>query len=118
MGNNREKGKLGEEIAVAYLIENGYSILCTNFSSRGKEIDIIAKKSSALIFVEVKLRKSLKFGYPREAVTFAKQNNIKQAANYYIYKNGIVDCDFQFDIIEILDTKTERKLEHIKDAFY
>ncbi|KKS22640.1 MAG: hypothetical protein UU80_C0004G0030 [candidate division WWE3 bacterium GW2011_GWA1_41_8] len=60
--HNREKGKLGEEIAAKYLIGKGYRIVERNWNCRWGELDIIASKGDTTVFVEVKYRTSLQYG--------------------------------------------------------
>ena len=57
--NNIQKGRLGEKIAVNYLIDNDASILETNYRIKSGEIDIIAKLNEELVFIEVKSRSSI-----------------------------------------------------------
>ena len=87
MLNNRELGKLGEYYADKYISQNGYSILERNYRTKQGEIDIIAKDGNYLAFIEVKTRKSTKFGFPREAVDYYKQNKIRSIAQIYLAKN-------------------------------
>ena len=66
--------------AAAYLRKNGYRILECNFSSHGKEIDIIAENKDFIVFCEVKTRKTndfliKKYGRPADAVNYYKQKN-------------------------------------------
>ena len=113
--NNYEKGKYGENLACDYLIKNNYEIIDRNYNTiNAGEIDIIAKKDSYIIFIEVKYRKNTKNGYHREAVNTEKQNRIKKTAMYFIYEKNIEDNNFRFDVIEILDNK----IEHIENAFW
>lgn len=114
MKNNRQKGNNAEKMAIDFLIKNDYIILETNYQTRFGEIDIIAKQKTYVIFIEVKYRKNIKKGYPREAVSLTKQNKIKMVALEYIYKNNLNNTDFLFDVIEILD----KNITHIKNAFF
>ena len=111
-----ELGKKGEDLAVEYLIRQGYRILERNWRSGHKEIDIIALKDGILAAVEVKTRKSEDYGEPDIAVGAMKQQMLVWAADTYVrYKN--LDVDVRFDIISIILNETEQKLEHIEDAF-
>lgn len=49
-------GELGENLAVKYLKNKGFSIIERNFTFQGGEIDIIAEQNNTLFFVEVKTR--------------------------------------------------------------
>lgn len=111
--NNRQKGKMGEDIAADFLEKNGYNIIIRNYAHRFGEIDIIAEKDGFIVFIEVKYRKSLKNGSPREAVGFRKQQKIRQTALAYISENNITDRAMRFDVIEV----TEEKTEQLENAF-
>lgn len=114
---NRQIGILGENLACNYLIQNNYKILERNFYCHQGEIDIIAKDLSTneLIFVEVKSRSNLKYGFPSEAVNRNKKKHIYSVAKYYIYKNNITNTPIRLDIIEVF-LKQNGKINHIKQA--
>ena len=116
MNNNQDFGKLGEDLAVNYLINKGYQILERNWRSGHKEIDIIALDGDTLVAVEVKTRKSNTYGEPDIAVGAMKQQMLIWAADAYVrYKN--LDVEVRFDIISIVITDTGEHIEHIEDAF-
>jgi putative endonuclease len=96
-----ERGKTGEELACSELRRRGFEIIYRNWRNGHHEIDIIAIKEKAIHFVEVKTRHSLKFGYPEEAVTKKKFDNLKRAAVAFLTshpnKNRI-----QFDVLSVL----------------
>lgn len=109
-------GKLGEDLAVNYLIDKGYQILERNWRSGHKEIDIIALFDDILVVVEVKTRKSDFFGEPDIAVGASKQRMLIWAADAYVrYKK--LHVEVRFDIISIVFTAGEPEIEHIEDAF-
>jgi putative endonuclease len=117
MVNNVASGKYGEKLACEYLTSIGYVILQKNYRCTKGEIDIIVRDKEYIVFVEVKYRKNLKFGYPRESVGVRKQEKIKNSAVWYTFQNNIQDTDIRFDIVEILHMK-KIELEHIKNAYY
>ena len=75
-------GKYGEEVAKRYLKLKGYNIVQSNFSCRQGEIDIIANDDKELVFIEVKTRSNLLYGYPVEAVNSTKQTHMYRVAKY------------------------------------
>ncbi|QNU68836.1 YraN family protein [Ruminiclostridium herbifermentans] len=121
--NTRAIGTEGEQKAVEFLEENGYTILKLNYRvGRIGEIDIIAQDGEYICFIEVKTRKSYSFGVPRESVTFKKQEKIKLLASIYLTNTGNIDKPIRFDIVEILmknnnDANEMNTINLIKNAF-
>lgn len=109
-------GDYGENVVFGYLRGKGYSILETKYRRRHGEIDIIARDSTAIVFIEVKYRRTFAFGTPAESVTPRKQHALLTTALQYIAENEIVDCDFRFDVIEVFG-KELLELNHIENAF-
>jgi putative endonuclease len=94
-------GQWGEELAARFLENNGYTILGRNFHTAHGEIDIVASKQGALIFVEVKTRSSHAFAYPEDSVTLRKQAALLSAAEDYIQAHPESSDSWQFDVIAI-----------------
>ncbi len=117
MADHNDLGKLGEELALKTLREKGYKILEVNWHYGREEIDIIAMDGDTLVIVEVKTRAGTWYGEPEFAVTRSKQKALIRAAEGYIQKNDI-NGDTRFDIVSIVITPHERKVDHIEDAFY
>ena len=117
MSQNQTIGKLGEELATQYLKKIGVKIIERNFSCRQGEIDIIGKESEELVFIEVKTRSNLKYGNPADAVGYRKQQHLKQAIKYYLYKNNIINVPVRIDVIEIYIKQKSPKINQIKQIF-
>ncbi len=116
MLDNITKGKSGEELAKDYLISKGYRILATNYRNRIGEIDIIAMDKDILVFIEVKTRTSISYGYAFEAVDTRKQRKIINTSLVYIKYKNLVDTQLRYDIIEVYMTKDFR-INHLENAF-
>jgi putative endonuclease len=113
-------GDEGEQLAVEYLREKGYSIIETNYRYGKGEIDIIVKDETKdlLIFVEVKSRKNLEFGEPEFAITKNKIRQIKRMAQLYFYDKEIKEADCRFDVITVLyNERRKPELKHYINAF-
>ncbi len=117
MAEHNELGKFGEELAVAFLQQNGYEILETNWTFQKAEIDIIAQKENILAVIEVKTRSSIEFGLPQDFVKPKKIQLLVKAINEYVISNDL-DVEVRFDIVSIYKEDKEYKLEHIEDAFF
>ena len=115
--NNKELGSWGEKRASEYLIENGYVIIESNYRTNMGEIDIIALNKDFLVFVEVKTRRNSFFGPPQAAVGYSKQKKIKNIALYYLLNSEYRKYDLRFDVISILYSNEEIKIEHFKNCF-
>jgi len=113
-------GKFGEDIASKYLEEKGYKIKERNYRTFLGEIDIITEYKGSIIFIEVKTRRSDKFGYPEEAINFNKQQKIIKNALCYLAKYNLWKTNYCFDVIlvSISNHKEVKRIKHIRNAFY
>lgn len=114
MENKRATGSRYEGVAAAFLEEKGFEILERNYRDRYGEIDLIARDGRYLVFVEVKYRSDRENGYPEEAVGPHKQERIRHAAAWYLYRNQYPeDTPCRFDVVSILG----QRIRLIADAF-
>ena len=103
--STRKLGLYGEDLACKYLQAKGYVILERNFRCRRfGDIDIVASKPGVLSFIEVKTRRSSRYGKPAEAVNLAKQRKIYRVAQYYLQMRGLASRIpvLSFDVVEII----------------
>ncbi len=110
---NKIIGEIGELKAQKYLKKIRYKIIETNYKNKIGEIDIIAKDREKFVFIEVKNRETLTYGYPSESVEKRKQNKIRKVAELFLLQNKLYDVLCQFDVIEIVGNE----LNHIRDCF-
>lgn len=114
-GNTRKLGKEYEQLAAAYLEEEGLRILERNFRCRFGEIDLIAEDTGTLVFVEVKCRLTKGAGSPEAAVNYRKQRTICKVSDYYRMKKQIRDSvPCRYDVMAI----DGNEIRHIRDAFW
>jgi len=100
MAQHNKTGSLGEGLAAGYLTGNGFIILHQNWRHSHWEVDIIAVKGGVLHFIEVKTRRTKKFGHPEEAVSKKKIRNLVNASEEYLYQFPQWQR-IQFDILAI-----------------
>lgn len=121
MNHNQYIGEKGEDIASKYLEKIGWQIVSRNFRCKQGEIDIIARNKEELIFIEVKTRTNMKYGFPAEAVNKQKLKHLIKAIKYYLYINNINNKTVRIDIIETYFIKKYNpkrytvKVNHIKN---
>ena len=114
----QQLGLVGEELACRYLEGQNYKILVKNYKCALGEIDLIAKESGDLVFIEVKTRTSLAMGSPAEHVNFHKRRQIVKTAQYYMKRYGIHDAACRFDVVSVLFLPAKTPLvEVIRGAF-
>jgi len=114
-------GKSGEDRVTLYLRKKGFEILKRNYQCKFGEIDIIAKNSELIIFVEVKTRKKGSLVSAGESVDSFKQQRITLTANDFLSKTDY-NLQPRFDVAEVTteendNGETEYSLNYIKNAF-
>ncbi len=114
---NKKKGDWGEKIAAAYLQEKGFTILKQQWRYYRYEIDLIASRQNAIVFVEVKTRFSREYGEPWAAVNYRKQQKICRSADHYL-RTYHIDAEPRFDIISIVHAEGKTEILHLEQAFY
>jgi putative endonuclease len=109
-------GKHVEEQAREHLEQRGLRLLERNYRCKLGEIDLIMRDGDALVFVEVRYRKSARFGSAIETVTAKKQSRLLATARHYLQSNPMsIPC--RFDIVGITGQIRSAQIEWIKDAF-
>lgn len=114
--NTKNLGDYGERLACSFLEGKGYRILERNFRGSYGEIDIITiSPESHLVFLEVKTRRSKRYGEACEAVDFRKREKIISTSMEYILMKNL-DFQLRYDIIEVYPSSIE-SIRHIENAF-
>jgi len=118
MTNKQQKfGENSETLAAWFLRQNGYKIIEQNYRNRMGEIDIIAQDRKTIVFVEVKSRRSVRYGSPKFAVTPKKQRTISRVALYYLKTTNQTGAKARFDVVAIISNRDEPQIEMVKNAF-
>jgi putative endonuclease len=114
----RETGMLGERLASEFLEENGYQILDKNYRCRDGEIDIIARLEDTLIFIEVRTKRSSRFGIPEESITPVKMERLRKVAAHYCQNHDNLPSSWRIDVVAIEVNNTGRisRIEIIENA--
>jgi putative endonuclease len=110
-------GKKNEELAIGFLKRLGYRVIERNFRTPMGEVDIVAQDGNTLVFVEVKARRSARYGHPKFAVTPTKQRHLSIAALSYLKKTGNSGARARFDVITVQYAGDLPTIEHYQNAF-
>ena len=106
-----ERGAAAERAAAVYLEAHGLTILARNYRCKGGEIDLIAKEGATIVFVEVRLRATERFGGAGASIDGRKQQRLLRAARHFL--GGHRDRACRFDAVLL----GPRGIEWVRDAF-
>jgi putative endonuclease len=95
-----ERGRRGEDAAVAHLEACGYRVLRRNLRGPGGEIDVVARDGETIVFVEVKTRASHAFGSALGAVDARKRKRLRAVAEDYLQFHAPT-AKARFDVLTI-----------------
>lgn len=119
---NKDLGDQGESVACEYLARRGFEIVDRNVKYKTGEIDIIARRSGELHFIEVKSRIDPRFVPPIEVVDDTKKMRIRKTAELYLNDrknnfnyNKLPPCFF--GVIGVDFICGEARVECVLDAF-
>lgn len=116
--NTKQVGDWGEAAAASFLASRRYVIKARQFRCPMGEIDLIVERDGVLVFVEVKTRQSLRYGYPAAAVDFRKQQKIIRTATWYLNEHPPADRPCRFDVLEVYGAaEGSCRIRHYENAF-
>ena len=117
MDPRKRTGRRGEDRAARALEDGGCRVIERNVACSLGEIDLVAKDGPTWVFVEVKTRKTGRYGSPLEGVTAAKQERLARLAAHYLSERGIADAPVRFDVVGIDLSGPSPRVEWVRDAF-
>jgi putative endonuclease len=117
-------GAQGEAIAARYLESKGYVVLDRNYRFAHEEVDLVCfapypggGDGGEIVFVEVKARRSTRFGRPEESVGAAKQRAIMRVAEAYLFERRLTGAIVRFDVVTVHLGVDPPAVEHFENAF-
>ncbi len=117
MAEHNLLGKAGEHEAVEFLVRQGLTVRETNWRMGKLEIDIIAQEPGMVLhIVEVKTRSTDEYFDPMRSITRAKKQHMVNSASAYINYYQL-QCEVQYDVIIIIGSPGNFKLEYYPDLF-
>ena len=94
-------GDWGEDLAAAWYREHGYTVLDRNWRGASGEIDLVATRDRLVVIVEVKPRRSDKYGAAATAVDLTKQRRLRGLAVEWLRAREVHGVHFRFDVVAI-----------------
>lgn len=108
-------GSTGEQLAVDYLLAEGYEIVERNWRCSVGELDIIAQLGRTTVVVEVKTRTGLGFGHPLDAITPRKLARLRRLAAAWCETHGAV-THLRIDAIGVIVGRSATSVEHVRQV--
>jgi len=112
-----DTGNQAEYLALKHLQLNKLQLVERNYHCRRGEIDLIMLDQTVLVFIEVRYRKSARFGSALESVDQRKQNKIIHTANHYLQQQAPTHTGCRFDVVAINSVLSSNDITWVKDAF-
>lgn len=103
MDQRRTFGNSGEALAAGHLERQGLRVLERQYRTNAGEIDLVAQDGEEIVFVEVKTRRGVEYGYPEAAVTRSKLNHIVAAGEFFLRERSLEAQPWRVDVIAIRD---------------
>jgi putative endonuclease len=111
-------GLLGEEVALAHLLQHGLRLVRRNYRCKLGEIDLVMLDGGTLALIEVRCRASNDYGGAAASVDWQKQRKLVKAAEHLLMKNTeLRRYPARFDVVAITIAASEPQIEWIKSAF-
>ncbi len=119
MASKDVRGRDGEQRAARHLAAHGFEIIDRNWRCPQGELDIVAEQGRDLIAVEVKTRRSDRFGHPFEAVNARKRARLWRLSCAWAAAHPAIAHGrrLRLDVIAITgDDPSSGLLEHFEDV--
>ena len=116
--NSKARGDAAEDSALRHLRSQGLRLLTRNFRCRGGELDLVMRDGDILVFIEVRARRSGRFGNAEESVTATKQARLRRAAELDLLKHPRYnDLACRFDVVALSEAAPSPDINWIRNAF-
>ena len=105
---------------MGYLLQAGWRIEAHRFRLGNHDLDLVARRGNLVAFVEVKTRRSFRFGRPEESVGFRKRAVLERLAELWRVRFGRETDRYRFDVIAVEEApgvSTSPQIRHIEDAW-
>lgn len=118
MSDRAETGQRAEDSACRYLEQRGLRLVERNYHGPRGEIDLIMRDRHTTVFVEVRFRRSRRFGSGAESVDRRKQDKLLATAALYLQRNPLAaKTACRFDVVSLCMENGRETVEWITDAF-
>lgn len=112
------RGYAGERVAMTYLLRRGWRIEAHRFRLGHHDLDLVARREGVVAFIEVKTRRSTRFGEAVEAIGARKRVILERLAELWRVRFGSPRDRYRFDVITVREEESPcPQITHIEDAW-
>ncbi len=116
--SKRLAGDRFEQQACEALVRAGLSVITRNFNTRFGELDLVMRDGAAVVFVEVRFRRSLRFGGAIASVTRTKQARLIRAAQCFLIAHPVhARRPCRFDVVGFHGEGSSEDMQWLRAAF-
>ena len=106
-----------EAIARDALLARGWRLVDANAVVRGGELDLVMRQGRTLVFVEVRQRRTARYGDAAESLTATKRHRLRRAARAWTRaRYGRLDLPMRIDAVLVHGVASSFVLEHLEDV--
>ena len=109
-------GQIAENLATIFLQRHALILLHHNYRTRFGEIDLVMQENHVIVFVEVRYRRSCRYGFPHETISRQKQMRLHLAAMDYLQRYQLENYPSRFDVLSMHGAIVDPTFEWFKDA--
>lgn len=112
-----EPAHWAERVAYRYLLTLGWHPLAVNYRLRGGELDLVFEDGSTVVVVEVRQRKSARFGDPAETIDARKLGRVRATARHFASTVlRAPDTAMRIDAVVLVGDERRHTVRHLKDV--
>jgi len=108
-------GRRCEALAAGYLYAKGYRLRARNLRTKLGEVDLVCEWGALVVFVEVKARRSARYGPGSASVGYAKQRRLMAIAAQIMAREPGRPC--RFDVVSVGFDGDRPQITHLPNAF-
>lgn len=113
-----ETGRHAEDTACDYLQSQGLKLIERNYLGPRGEIDLVMREARTTVFIEVRYRRSIRFGNGAESVDWRKQKKLLTTAQHYLQQHPkAARGACRFDVISLTTQGEQHQIDWIPNAF-
>lgn len=106
-----------EDVAARHLESRGWQVLARNWRAGPREVDLVIRRQEVTAFVEVKARRSGRFGDPLEAIHWKKRRDLAAAARRWLAEHTEYTPVVRFDAVAVVREGGRWRVRHVPDAW-